>query len=148
MASTDHGICTVLFFDTLVEVKAELRSMYPHAHVYEKEMGVHMLVHTFFTKGCMGGNTIPLDMQGTPFQKAVWKALLSIPRGTTVSYKELAKLLAKPKAYRAIGTAVGKNSIAIIIPCHRVITATGDRGNYRWGRVRKEMILAGELQNS
>lgn len=81
---------------------------------------------------------LPLAMNGTPFQNLVWKEVYKIPYGTTITYQELANRINKPKAIRAVGTAVGKNPFAIIVPCHRVIRTNNDKIiNYFWGKERK-----------
>lgn len=85
-----------------------------------------------------------LSMQGTEFQKKVWSALLKIPKGKAITYSELAKNIGKPKAVRAAASAVAKNRIALLIPCHRVIPAGGGVGKYRWGSERKKKILESE----
>lgn len=87
---------------------------------------------------------LPLLLKGTPFQIQVWRALLRIPEGSTMSYGDLAAALGKPGAARAVGTACGANQIAFLIPCHRVIRETGALGGYRWGNVRKQAMLAWE----
>jgi AraC family transcriptional regulator of adaptative response/methylated-DNA-[protein]-cysteine methyltransferase len=83
-------------------------------------------------------------VKGTTFQVRVWRALLQVRPGTLVSYGRLAAALEKPAAARAVGTAVGHNPLAWLIPCHRVIRETGVIGDYRWGRVRKQAMLAWE----
>lgn len=85
-----------------------------------------------------------LQVSGTSFQCDVWRALLQIPYGSTVTYSELAKNLGRPKAVRALANAVGANSIAWLIPCHRVIRSDGSLGGYRWGMARKQAMLAWE----
>ena len=87
---------------------------------------------------------LPLAFRGTPFQQAVWTALLDIPYGETASYGELAQLLGKPSAARAVGLANGKNPISIIVPCHRVIGSTGSLTGYGGGLERKEYLLGFE----
>ena len=90
----------------------------------------------------------PLDLSlGTPFQQKVWKKLLTIPYGNTRSYKWLASNLKKPKAYRAVGNANGKNPLPIIIPCHRVIRNNGDLGGYTGGIKTKRFLISLERQN-
>lgn len=84
---------------------------------------------------------IPLDMKGTPFQMQVWKQLTKIPYGKTVSYSELARLIQRDQAVRAVGTANGKNPLCIIIPCHRVIAANGTLGGYSGGLELKKKLL-------
>jgi AraC family transcriptional regulator of adaptative response/methylated-DNA-[protein]-cysteine methyltransferase len=83
-------------------------------------------------------------VHGTAFQVRVWRALLNVPSGTLVSYGSLAAALNQPAAARAVGSAVGQNSLAYLIPCHRVIRETGIIGGYRWGSVRKRALMAWE----
>jgi AraC family transcriptional regulator of adaptative response/methylated-DNA-[protein]-cysteine methyltransferase len=92
------------------------------------------------------GNAIPLHafVKGTNFQVKVWEALVRIPPGFAVSYEDVAARIGNPKAVRAVGTAVGRNPVAFLIPCHRVIRKTGAFGNYRGGPARKMAILAWE----
>ncbi|MFZ5954504.1 MAG: methylated-DNA--[protein]-cysteine S-methyltransferase [Candidatus Dependentiae bacterium] len=85
--------------------------------------------------------TVPLDIQGTPFQQKVWQSLLEIPYGKTISYKQLAAMVGNPKASRAVGSANGKNPLWIIIPCHRVIAANGTLGGYAGGLAAKKHLL-------
>ncbi|MES2107088.1 MAG: methylated-DNA--[protein]-cysteine S-methyltransferase [Pseudomonadota bacterium] len=88
---------------------------------------------------------LPLDMSsGTPFQQAVWQALLAIPFGTTASYGELARQLGKPSAVRAVGAANGRNPVSIIVPCHRVIATSGALTGYAGGLANKQVLLAME----
>jgi len=88
---------------------------------------------------------VPLDLnQGTVFQQKVWLALLDIPAGQTVSYQSLAQRIGQPKAVRALGAAVGRNPISIVVPCHRVLGADGSLTGYAGGLERKKILLAGE----
>ncbi len=91
---------------------------------------------------------IPLDLQGTDFQKQVWKELSLIPFGKTVSYKDVARRIKRDKAFRAVGTANGKNPVCIVIPCHRVIAADGTLGGYSGGLEMKKNLLSLEGHNS
>lgn len=93
---------------------------------------------------------IPLDLDplGTPFQKEVWQALLSIPLGETLSYSEIATLINRPNSTRAVGSAIGKNPISIIIPCHRVISKSGSLTGYAGGIDRKQYLLNLESQKA
>jgi methylated-DNA-[protein]-cysteine S-methyltransferase len=84
---------------------------------------------------------LPLAPQGTVFQRKVWDGLRKIPYGTTISYAQLARSIAHPKAFRAVGSANGKNPIAIIIPCHRVIRSDGQPGGYAYGTDLKKRLL-------
>ena len=97
-----------------------------------------------FSPAAIPSSPWKLFVRGTPFQLRVWRALLRVPPGTLVSYGALAAATGNPHASRATGTAVGRNAIAFLIPCHRVIRETGIPGHYRWGSVRKRAILAWE----
>ena len=89
---------------------------------------------------------VPLDLQGTPFQRAVWQALLAIPAGDTRSYGEIAKALDSASAVRAVGGAVGRNPVSVIVPCHRVVGSDGSLTGYAGGVDRKRALLALERQ--
>lgn len=97
-------------------------------------------LHRYF-QGSLTVSTVPLVPSGTPFQKEVWSALLRVPHGTVCSYKELALAAGHPSAHRAVGTAVGRNPLAILIPCHRVIRSDGSMGNYTGGVHLKASLL-------
>jgi O-6-methylguanine DNA methyltransferase len=84
---------------------------------------------------------IPLDVPGTPFQKAVWKATAAIPFGTTVTYGDIAAKIGRPRAVRAVGTALGKNPVCIIVPCHRVVPKGGGIGQYAYGTDMKQWLI-------
>src|SRR6185369_10790532 len=84
---------------------------------------------------------LPLDLQGTGFQQSVWRALLAIPRGSTASYAEVGKRIGKPQASRAVGAAVGRNPVSIVVPCHRVVGSTGSLTGYAGGLERKSALL-------
>lgn len=85
---------------------------------------------------------LPLDPQGTPFQRAVWKAIAGVPYGETISYKELARRAGHPGAVRAVGAATGRNPLGIIVPCHRIVGADGGLTGYAGGLARKRALLA------
>jgi AraC family transcriptional regulator of adaptative response/methylated-DNA-[protein]-cysteine methyltransferase len=87
---------------------------------------------------------VPIRIQGTPFQQQVWAALQSIPFGKTRTYSDIARIIGKPKAIRAVASACAANSLALIIPCHRVIAKNGDMAGYRWGVQRKRVLLERE----
>lgn len=88
-----------------------------------------------------------LALDGTKFQKSAWRALLTVPFGKRTSYKEIANEIGRPKATRAVGSAIGANPISVIIPCHRIIQASGAIGNYRWGSDRKLALLESEQED-
>ncbi len=87
---------------------------------------------------------LPLALYGTDFQMKVWRELLKIPTGQTMSYKNIAQKIGHPKAHRAVGTAVGANPVSVHIPCHRVLPAAGGIGKYLWGREKKAALLKRE----
>lgn len=87
---------------------------------------------------------VPLDPIGTPFQKKVWSALLTIKKGEVKTYREVAEMIGVPTAVRAVASAIAKNNIAILIPCHRVIRSDGALGEYRWGKEIKKKLLQSE----
>jgi AraC family transcriptional regulator of adaptative response/methylated-DNA-[protein]-cysteine methyltransferase len=123
-----------------------LRQNWPSANLREAPEVTGPLVRTIFHLDDAGCPNSPLSLflKGTNFQLKVWNALLRIPDGAVSSYGGLAKALNAPGASRAVGSAVAKNPIAFLIPCHRVIKTMGSFGDYRWGSVRKKAILAWE----
>src|SRR5690606_40886551 len=92
------------------------------------------------------GLSLPLDVRGTAFQERVWQVLRELPPGTTASYAEIAQRIGAPKAVRAVAQACGANSIAVAIPCHRVVRRDGDISGYRWGVERKRRLLQREAE--
>lgn len=140
LAWTPRGICTLRFVgsNAMKEALEELRSAWPGADFRHDPLSA-------LEKGSGLLEKRPvLHLRGTPFQLHVWRALLEIPEGTLVGYQTLAKAVGHPKASRAVGTAVGANPVALLIPCHRVIRQTGVLGNYRWGAERKKILSAWE----
>lgn len=141
IANTDKGICFMMFVDDAAESLQTLQAQFPHAQFLEQTHPLQQQALSFFTETPQG---ITLHLKGTPFQLKVWQALLTIPRGHLSTYSQIAEQVANPNAQRAVGSAIGKNPIAILIPCHRVIRETGIIGQYRWGRARKMVLLAQE----
>lgn len=143
IASTTIGICYLGFSEN--EDQTDLVKRFPEAlfSLETKEIHHHALEAFLSNKDF---NSINLHLKGTPFQLTVWKTLLTIPMGTTNSYGTIAQLINKPKAYRAVGTAVGKNPVSLLIPCHRVLQSSGDLGGYMWGKERKKEILTFEKE--
>lgn len=143
-----RGICFLAFVesgDGQAELAA-LRENWPQAQLQPDDAAMTRLAARIFRTPPQPAPQAPLRayVQGSPFQILVWRALLEIQPGTLVSYGHLATMLNHPGAARAVGTAVGKNPLAYLIPCHRVIRETGVIGNYRWGRERKQALLAWE----
>jgi AraC family transcriptional regulator of adaptative response/methylated-DNA-[protein]-cysteine methyltransferase len=102
------------------------------------------LVNRIFL-GTNPGQPINLHLRGTNFQIKVWEALLNIPMGALTTYEHIAERIGNPRAVRAVGSAVGHNPIAYLIPCHRVIRKSGEYGNYLYGSARKKAMLAREI---
>ena len=144
IASTHKGICFVWFIDDKASAIAELVTRFPSAQLELKSTQEHQDVMCFFNHDTTKWPKINLDLQGTDFQLNVWKALLKIPFGTSTNYISIATEIEKPKASRAVGTAIGKNPIAFLIPCHRVVQTNGRLGGYMWGIERKAAILRWE----
>lgn len=146
VAQTPRGICRAAFIDDAnpsAEIAA-LNQQWPCGQfIHAPEVAQEFAQRMFEIKNPNCAN-IALHVQGTNFQLAVWRALLRIPLGTAISYGDLALQLGKPSAARAVGTAVGANPIAVIIPCHRVIQQSGALGGYRWGLARKQAIQVWE----
>jgi AraC family transcriptional regulator, regulatory protein of adaptative response / methylated-DNA-[protein]-cysteine methyltransferase len=145
IALTARGICRVAFVDgdNLDECRAELETSWPMAALHRDD------AVTLHVAEAMAGATPPaapltLQVTGTNFQLAVWRALLTVPPGAVVSYARLAGALGRPQSARAVGNAVAANPIAVLIPCHRVIRTSGALGDYRWGQARKRTIQAWE----
>ncbi len=140
VASTEDGICAVLFADNQTEALQDLQSRWPHATFKKTSLPIHLQIQKYFNTK-LPLSKINFHLIGTDFQIKVWNALLTIPKGKTSTYTHIAKLIKSPQSVRAVGTAVGKNPIGYIIPCHRVLTSTGKIGGYRWGVERKRAML-------
>lgn len=144
IASTRKGICYLAFYDDKNEAVTELRKAFPNA-VYEQMTDLHQANGlSFFSKKWDDSDAIKLHLKGTPFQIKVWEALLKIPMGQLSTYSGIAGIIDNSKASRAVGSAVGDNPVAFLIPCHRVIRSTGESGHYHWGHVRKTAMIGWE----
>jgi AraC family transcriptional regulator, regulatory protein of adaptative response / methylated-DNA-[protein]-cysteine methyltransferase len=146
IAESPRGICHLSFVENEKVSLAGLRQDWPQADLRRDDLATGRLVKTIFTHIGDAGSRPPLRafVCGTPFQVRVWRALLHVPPGTLTSYGRLAGAVGHPAAARAVGTAVGQNPLAYLIPCHRVIRETGVIGDYRWGRTRKRAMIARE----
>lgn len=145
LAETEIGICRLSFVEGNTDLSIEeLKLNFPLANITHQIGSYSKIVSDYFKRWEISGQKIILDLRGTPFQLKVWGALLTIPSGTLQSYGDIASQIEKPKASRAVGTAIGSNPIACIIPCHRVIRENGEPGGYRWGTIRKSAIIASE----
>ena len=146
-AETARGLCKLAFFDTEAEfavLEAELASDWPSALRRRDDAGMAGLAALIFPE--QGARQAPLKLllAGSPFQQRVWAALLAIPPGEIRSYQDVAAGLGRPDATRAVASAIARNDLGYLIPCHRVIRATGDFNRYRWGAERKQAMIAWE----
>lgn len=147
LAVTSRGICGLSFVPERkrAQVLQELRERWAGANLLEAPGTTQPFVDRLFSRTTGSQRRhLRLFLKGTNFQIKVWEALMKIPKGSAVSYEDLARAIGKPTAARAVGSAVGKNPIAYIIPCHRVIRQVGIIGNYHWGTERKKALLAWE----
>ena len=144
IGSSSKGVCHLMFYQDIHEALRGLQQQFPNAQIIARQDRYQDQVKNFLagTKGLKEGLT--LHLQGTPFQFQVWQALLNIPSGVLSTYGAIAKYLKNPLASRAVGTAVGANPIAVLIPCHRVLGASGSMGQYRWGTIRKMALIGWE----
>jgi methylated-DNA-[protein]-cysteine S-methyltransferase len=137
VAATDRGLCGI-YFEQHRHFKGKDGWRRDPAHAVVRE-AVRQLEEYF--AGKRDSFDVPLDLHGTPFQQEVWQQLLRIPYGTTVSYGEHARAVGRPKAARAVGAAIGRNPVSIIVPCHRVVGSTGSLTDYAGGLERKRTLL-------
>lgn len=147
LARTERGICALRFLATSSKTAAlqELRDEWPAAEFGENEDETAEICQRIFSRAIgQGGSRFHLHLRGTNFQLKVWQALLTIPRGKLANYSDLAAKIGARGANRAVGSAVGRNPVAYLIPCHRVIRSLGVIGDYRWGRERKQAMIGWE----
>ena len=144
VASTPKGICHIGFADDEAEALKVLKSSFPNASYNQVVDLVQQHALFIFTQDWSKPEHIKLHIKGTPFQLKVWETLLKIPPGRLTTYGTIARQIQSPKASRAVGTAIGDNPVAFLIPCHRIIQSTGTIGDYRWGSLRKTMMIGFE----
>lgn len=144
VASTEKGICHMAFADDEEGAFLFLKQRFPKAAFKQVVDFVQQNALYIFTHDWTKLDQVKLHLKGTPFQLKVWETLLKIPAGKLATYKTIAKEVDNPNALRAVGTAIGQNPVAFIIPCHRVIQSAGTFGNYHWGSVRKTAIIGWE----
>jgi AraC family transcriptional regulator, regulatory protein of adaptative response / methylated-DNA-[protein]-cysteine methyltransferase len=144
VASTHKGICYMAFADEQPMAFAELKKQFPNAKYQQVVDMAQQNALNIFTKDWNKLNEIKLHVRGTNFQIKVWETLLKIPTGYLSSYGKIASAIEKPAASRAVGTAIGDNPVAYIIPCHRVIQSSGNFGQYHWGSTRKTAMIGWE----
>jgi AraC family transcriptional regulator of adaptative response/methylated-DNA-[protein]-cysteine methyltransferase len=146
IAESPRGICHLSFVDNEKTALAELQKDWPHAKLKRDDSATTRLAARIFARpdDTHSQPALRAFVRGTPFQVRVWRALLQVRQGTLTSYGRLASAIDKTNASRAVGTAVGQNPLAYLIPCHRVIRETGVIGDYHWGQIRKRAIIAWE----
>jgi AraC family transcriptional regulator of adaptative response/methylated-DNA-[protein]-cysteine methyltransferase len=150
VASTSKGICYMAFVDQPAEAPAlaDLRAHFPNARLRQMTDLIQQNALNIFTKDWSQLQQIRLHLKGTEFQLKVWETLLKIPMGGLSTYKSIAGQLGNANASRAVGSAVGDNPVAFIIPCHRVIQSEGSFGQYHWGTTRKTAMIGWEAAKS
>lgn len=144
VASTEKGICYMAFFEDENVAFQTLQIHFPNAHFRQMVDLIQQNALCIFTHDWTKLNQIKLHLQVTEFQLKVWQTLLKIPMGQLTTYGAIADEIEKPNASRAVGTAIGNNPVAFLIPCHRVIQSTGLFGGYMWGNTRKTAIIGWE----
>lgn len=143
-ASTEKGICYMAFENDIYKALGDLQSRFPNASFIERQDELQANALSIFNKDWTKLNTVKLHLKGTDFQLKVWESLLTIPMGKLSTYGSLAGKIGHPNASRAVGTAIGSNPVAFLIPCHRVIQSSGNIGGYMWGTDRKQLMIGWE----
>ena len=148
VAQSERGVCAILMGDDPDRLTRDLQDKFPRANLIGADHAFEQLVAQVvgFIEAPGLGLDLPLDVQGTAFQQRVWQALREIPTGSTASYTEIATRIGMPKAVRAVAQACAANSLAVAIPCHRVVRSDGALSGYRWGVERKRTLLERESQ--
>lgn len=143
VAASPRGVCAIALGDDPGRLAGDLQARFPHARLIGADPDFEALVAQVvgFVEAPQTGLDLPLDIRGTAFQQRVWQALRAIPAGTTLSYAELARRLGVPTAIRAVAGACAANTLAVAIPCHRVVRSDGSLAGYRWGVARKRALL-------
>lgn len=144
VASTPKGICYMAFAENEENAISDLKEHFPNADFKQKLDLIQQNALYIFTHDWDKLNQIKLHLKGTDFQLKVWETLLKIPMGNLSTYGQIAGEIQNPKASRAVGTAIGSNPVAFLIPCHRVIQSSGQFGGYMWGTTRKTAIIGWE----
>src|SRR6266513_4052731 len=144
VASTSKGICYMAFADSEQKSLNDLKNHFPNARFKQMVDLIQQNALYIFTHDWSKLNQIKLHLKGTDFQLKVWETLLKIPMGRLSTYGHIANKLHSPKASQAVGSAVGSNPVAFLIPCHRVIQSSGTFGEYHWGNTRKTAMIGWE----
>ncbi len=150
VAATDRGVCAIIFGDDPAPLLRDLQDRFPKADLLGADPAFESTVAQVVAAVEAPGKALdlPLDIRGTAFQQRVWQALRAIPSGRTASYADIAAAIGTPAAVRAVAAACAANTLAIAIPCHRVIRADGALSGYRWGVERKAKLLSREQEAS
>jgi AraC family transcriptional regulator of adaptative response/methylated-DNA-[protein]-cysteine methyltransferase len=146
IASTELGICCVSFAGDPV---SELTRRFRPTELINRTEALHQTVAELLSDWPASrakAAELPLHLIGTEFQLAIWKALLTLKPGELTSYQAIAQQIGRPTAVRATGTAIGQNPVAVLVPCHRVLTSSGKIGGYRWGINLKTLLLEKERE--
>lgn len=144
-AAGEGGVCLLHFGADGAPIDAMFERWYPgEPRVRQRVTALEAMLRRYFAGDLAVLDTIPVELNGTPFQKRVWQALRRIPSGSTISYADLARRIGSPSAIRAVGTANGANPVAVIVPCHRVIGSDGRLTGYGGGLDRKQWLLSHE----
>ena len=148
VAQSERGICAILLGDDPHQLVCDLQDQFRRANLIGADRDFEQLIAQVvgFIEAPAIGLNLPLDVRGTAFQERVWQALREIPPGSTASYADIAQRIGSPKAVRAVAQACGANSLAVAIPCHRVVRSDGNLSGYRWGVERKRELLTRETQ--
>lgn len=146
VATTDKGICAVSLREADQELENSLRDQFPKAELRRDDSALERTLKAVLARiaGRDLDDSLPVDLEGTPFQREVWNQLLAIPRGATRSYLEIARAINRPKATRAVAQACGANPVAVVVPCHRVVMSDGSLGGYSGLPGVKKALLAAE----
>lgn len=146
VAQSARGVCAILLGDDPDQLVRDLQDQFPKAELVGADQRFEQLVAQVvgLIEAPALGLDLPLDLRGTAFQERVWQALRDIPPGSTASYAQIAKRIGAPTSFRAVAQACGANSLAVAIPCHRVVRSNGELSGYRWGVERKQQLLARE----
>lgn len=147
VASTPKGICYMAFTEAAQSKPEQLYAKFPNATFIETVDPLQQNALSIFAEDWSNLNQIKLHLKGTDFQLKVWETLLKIPMGELSTYGNIAGTIQLPMAARAVGTAIGSNPVAFLIPCHRVIQSTGVLGQYRWGSTRKAAMICWEASS-
>lgn len=144
VASTAKGVCYMAFEENEEKALKNLIKKFPNAGFHKHSDRLQERALSIFQNDWSKINEIKLHLKGTDFQLKVWESLLKIPMGKLSTYGNIAEQIGRPKASRAVGTAIGSNPIAFLIPCHRVIQSSGNIGGYMWGPIRKTAMIGWE----